>query len=132
MNTETDRLLAAWREGTISRDELQTLLVFLETKEGRKTLVNDWFLEATLPDALRSTSDSTQLATPQNILPITANASVGKTRWRPLSAAAGLVIGFLSASVVWAISTPRPMANVTVSKALLNGGFEAQSGRLDE
>lgn len=131
MNTETDRLLAAWREGTISGSELQTLLAVLETAEGRKTLVNDWFLEATIPDALRSASGADLEHAPQNILPIQPTASVGWSRWRPLSAAAGLVVGFLSASVVWAISAPRPVAIATVSTALLDGGFEAQSGRVN-
>jgi len=64
-----------------AEDVIQEVWVQLakEVAKAGKTLVNDWFLEATLPDALPSTSDSTQFRAPQNMPPITSSALDGRT-----------------------------------------------------
>jgi hypothetical protein len=51
--------------------------------------------------------------------------------WRPLTAAAaGLVIGLFSATVVWAVTSPRVVATASRLFALVDGSFEKRSGRL--
>lgn len=50
---------------------------------------------------------------------------------RPLAAAAaGLVIGLFSATVVWAVTSPRVVATASRLFALVDGSFEKQSGRV--
>lgn len=126
MNMHLDELMDRWREGQISDEELRRLTEALGTPEGRATLRGDWFLEAALPNALR-TSPILKLA--QTLAPM--GPSQGRTwtswlAWRPLAAAAaGLVIGMFCTSVVFAYTQPR--LPVVVSKAIPLGdaGFES-------
>ena len=107
MNTHLNEILNRWREGTLSDEELRCLTEALDTPEGRAALRRDWFLEAALPEALRT---SPVLKLPQQLDPMaTAQAKrwPGRFSWRPLTAAAaGLLIGLFSASVVFAYVAP--------------------------
>ena len=52
-------------------------------------------------------------------------------QWRPLTAAAaGLVFGLFCASVAWAYTSPRVMAEVRRVSALVDASFEKQPGRV--
>ncbi len=49
-----DELLQRWREGRLNEAELAELTHHIGTPAGRKRLRQDWFLEATLPEALKT------------------------------------------------------------------------------
>jgi len=105
-----------WREDSLTEEEMHRLNEALITPEGRAALRDDWFLEASLPGALR-TRRLLKVAEP----PQTMNRA-GWLSWRPLTAAAaGLIIGIFSASLVLAVTLPRATSERLLS--LVNGSF---------
>jgi len=54
MNTHRDELIHRWREGNLSEEELHRLNEALTTPEDRAAMRGEWFLEASLPEALRT------------------------------------------------------------------------------
>lgn len=124
MNTHLDELINRWREGKLSEEELCCLTEALDTPEGRAALRGDWFLDAALPEALR-TSPVLKLA--QELDPMAraqAKRWTGWLSWRPLTAAAaGLVIGLFSASVVFAYVAPSLRKAMTLR--VFEDSFEA-------
>ena len=120
MNANPDELINRWREGSLSDEEMRQLTDTIATQEGRAALRGDWFLEAALPEALRTspvlkmTEEMRWMVAPQR------KRWSGWLQWRPLTAAAaGLVIGLCSASMVWAYAVRQQ------STVLLAEGFEA-------
>ena len=120
MNTHLDELINQWREGRVSDEDLRRLTEALDTPEGRASLRADWFLEAALPEALRTSS----------LLKVSHKADPERTRrwtawfsWRPLTAAAaGIVFGMFCTSVVFAHVRPSLGKVLT----LLQEGFESR------
>jgi len=107
MNTHLDELINRWREGELSDEELRRLTDAIATPEGRAALRGDWFLEAALPEALR-TSPVLKLA--QKLDPMATSQTRTWTNWlswRPLTAAAaGIVLGMFCTSMVFAYVGP--------------------------
>jgi ferric-dicitrate binding protein FerR (iron transport regulator) len=93
MNTDLDKLIRRWREGSLTEEELHHLNEALTTAEGRAAMRDDCFLEAALPEALR-TSRLLKAEEP----PQTRKWSRWLS-WRPLAAAAALVL-FLGGWVI--------------------------------
>ena len=122
MNTHLDELINRWREGQLSDEELRRLTDALATQEGRAALRGDWFLEAALPEALR-TSPVLKLA--QTMDPMATSQTRSWTNWlswRPLTAAAaGVVFGIFCTSVVFAYIAPSLGKVMT----LLDDSFES-------
>lgn len=54
MKRDPADLIHRWREGNLSPDELLRLNELLATREGRAALRDEWFLDAALPEALRT------------------------------------------------------------------------------
>jgi hypothetical protein len=52
MNDELHDLLHRWQIGTLGEDGLRRLNDLLDTPEARAVLHDEWFLDATLPEAL--------------------------------------------------------------------------------
>lgn len=101
MNTHLDELMNRWRENTLSDDDWRQLNDALSTQEGRAALRGEWFLDAALPEALRTSS---LLQVVQKTESPQALKQARWLSWRPLiSAAAGLVIGLFSASMVFGL-----------------------------
>jgi hypothetical protein len=107
MNAHLDELINRWREGKLSDEELRRLTDALATQEGRAALRGDWFLEAALPEALRTTR---VLKLAQKLDPMVTSQTRTWTNWlswRPLTAAAaGIVFGMFCTSIVFAYVAP--------------------------
>jgi hypothetical protein len=102
MNTDLDKLIRRWREGTLTDEELHLLNETLSTTEGRAAMRDDCFLEAALPEALR-TSHLLKVAEQPS-----ARMPTGWLSWRPLAAAAA-VVAFAGGLVLGArFKTPKP------------------------
>lgn len=54
MKPDSADLIHRWREGPLPPDELPRLNDLLATREGRAALRGEWFLDAALPEALRT------------------------------------------------------------------------------
>ncbi len=54
MKPDSADLIHRWREGTLPPEELPRLNDLLATREGRAALRGEWFLDAALPEALRT------------------------------------------------------------------------------
>lgn len=120
MNTHLDELINRWREGRLSDEDLRRLTEALDTPEGRASLRANWFLEAALPEALRT---SPLLRVSRKAEPQQTRKWTGWLSWRPLAAAAaGLVFGMFCTSLVWAVSSPRTTTKRLFS--LINGSFD--------
>ena len=52
MNDELHDLIHRWHTGTLGEDGLRRLIDLLDTPEARAVLHDEWFLDATLPEAL--------------------------------------------------------------------------------
>lgn len=65
MKHDLNELMRRWHEGGLTDEQLRDLTTQLSTAEGRKALRDDWFLEAALPEALR-TSAVTRMAPPDS------------------------------------------------------------------
>jgi len=98
MNTHRDELIHRWREGNLSEEELHRLNEALTTPEDRAAMRGEWFLEASLPEALRTSRLLKVAELPQ------MRKGKGWLNWRPLmAAAAALVIAGVS---VWWMHGP--------------------------
>lgn len=89
MNTHLDELINRWREGRLTDEDLRRLTEALDTPEGRASLRADWFLEAALPEALRT---SPLLKVSQKAEPQQTRKWTGWLSWRPLAAAAAALV----------------------------------------
>ncbi len=93
-----DELLQRWREGRLSAAELDDLMRQLGTVEGRKRLRLDWFLETTLPEALKAADLARAVAkvAPLKSVPwtgrIVAWCTGMRSAWRWATAAVALVV----------------------------------------
>lgn len=97
MNTHLDELITLWHEGALTKEKLHRLNEILATAEGRAAMRDDCFLEAALPEALRTTRLLKAVEPPQT------KKWAGRFSWRPLTAAAaGLVFGMFCTSIVFA------------------------------
>jgi hypothetical protein len=120
MSTHLDELIHRWREGSLTEEELHHLNEALTTPEGRATMRGDWFLEASIPEALRTTRLLKAVEPPQTI------KWAAWLSWRPLTAAAaGLAIGLFSASMVFAFVAQHGAMEQRWPLALTDGGFES-------
>jgi hypothetical protein len=54
MIADVSKLVARWGDGDLSEGEMRRLTDALSTAEGRAALRQDWFLDAALPQALRT------------------------------------------------------------------------------
>lgn len=106
----TDELLQRWSDGSITADELRELTAKLAEPEHQSALLDDWLLESSLPDRLPGASVAS-LPEAHRTTGLLKTAEQPQTRkwagwlsWRPLTAAAaGLVIGLFSASMVYGL-----------------------------
>ena len=122
-------LLHGYLNGTLDEAEFARLQSLLrENADARRTLRSFSTVDAKL----------TQLAAlhPETVRSFTEPVLLSQTSarwysWRPLTAAAaGLVIGLFSASLVFGYAMPRAVATASRLFALVDGSFEDQSGRL--
>jgi hypothetical protein len=123
-------LLHGYLDGTLPEADFARLQSLLrESAEARRTLrclatvgAKLHQLAAINPATLRL------LATP--VVPETRRAHAWFS-WRPLTAAAaGLAIGSLSASMVWAYAVPMAKSTIEQAVALLSEGFEQAAAKL--
>lgn len=138
----TDELLQRWSDGSITADELRELTAKLAETEHQSALLDDWLLESSLPDRMPGASVAS-LPEAQRTTGLLKAAEQPQTRkwsgwlsWRPLTAAAaGLVVGLFSASLVLAVGSPKVTSERLFS--LVNGssgdppighGFPQQTG----
>jgi len=127
MNTHLDEPINRWCDGKLSDEELRRLTDALATPEGRTALRGDWFLEAAIPEALRTTP---LLKLAQKLDPMAISQTRKWTNWlswRPLTAAAaGLATGMFCTSVLFAYT--QPSSPVVVNKVLPLADAEFESG----
>jgi hypothetical protein len=125
-------LLHHYLHGTIGEGDFARLQSLLrENAEARRTLRDLSTIDAKLQDLAAANPATLRLLAP----PVTSPAPISHRSvwlsWRPLTAAAaGLVIGLFSATVVWAVTSPRVVATASRLFSLVDGSFEKQSGRL--
>lgn len=81
MNSERTDLLHRWHLGTLDQSGLFRLNELLDTPEARAALHDEWFLDATLPEALAAMPAWT-LQRPALVLPAAAARSSATPRWR--------------------------------------------------
>ena len=123
MNNHWHDLIQQYISGTISDDDAAAL----EQQLISDSNLRDGYLDAlNLDSALAATAESAELALSLPVLPsqraLTPALPSHWLSWRPLTAAAaGLVIGLFSASVVWAVAKPARSAQV---RPVLSEGFE--------
>ncbi len=133
MVTDIEHLLNKWREGNLSDEQLRRLTQALEKRQAREALRDDWFLESSLPEALRASPVLNIELPPDEItspLPIEASRWTHWLSWRPLTAAAaGIVFGMLCTSLVFGHSNPRIVQQMLI---LANAGFEEQEAPLPD
>ena len=119
MTNDDDRLIGRYFDGTLTPDEKDALQELLtHSAEARKR----FRLLATIEDGLAERGQDLVLpeASPEPQPRIRAILM-----WRPLaSAAAGLVIGALSASVLWAHAAPKLPELLRIDVPLVDPGFE--------
>jgi hypothetical protein len=122
MNTDWNDLIQRYIAGHTTAEETHRLEAALKADDALADLyLRHMELDVALEASAASAEVTRELLTAP-IAPETRHDSVWLT-WRPLTAAAaGLVIGLFSASLVWAISTPRSTAEKLLS--LQNGSFE--------
>lgn len=108
-----DELLQRWREGRFSDAELAELTRELRTVEGRKRLRQDWFLEATLSEALKAADLARTVAI---VAPLESVSWTGRlvawwtgmrSAWRWAAAVAAVGLALLA---VRPLVSPRPPA----------------------
>jgi len=125
-----DELLQRWSDGSITADELRELTAKLAKPEHQSALLDDWLLESSLPDrlpvaAVAGLHESAMNRRIERIAPVRAKQWAGWLSWRPLTAAAaGLVIGLFSASMVFAYAVPRMRMDRHRVVPLFNERFE--------
>lgn len=127
MGTDLEQLINKWRDGNLSHEEFRGLTEALQTREARAALCDDWFLESSLPEALRA-SLVRDIDVPRRELPQPLPSEVSRwthwLSWRPLTAAAaGIVFGMLCTSLVFGYSSPRSVQQMLI---LVNAGFETE------
>ena len=109
----TDELLQRWSAGSITADELRELTAKLAEPQHQSALLDDWLLESCLPDRLpgAAVAGLRESEMSRSVERVDSPRGMRWTRWlqwRPLAAAAaGLVFGLLSASMVFAYAVPR-------------------------
>lgn len=81
MNSELNDLLHRWHLGTLDESGLRRLNELLDTPEARAALHDEWFLDATLPEALAAMPAWT-LQRPLLVLPAASEKSSDTPRWR--------------------------------------------------
>jgi hypothetical protein len=121
MNTDAEKLadaLERWNAGALGAEELEQITRSLESPDARKALLDDWLLERALPESLSKAAirqshplaQSLETATPLSAAGATVEAGnvVRVSLWRRSgllrtlgTAAAGLVLGVFSASLVF-------------------------------
>jgi hypothetical protein len=121
MNTDAEKLAEAlklWNAGALGTEELERLSRSLDAPDARKALLDDWLLERALPESLSKAAirqshplaQSLETATPllESATPVEVGNVVRVSRWRRSgllrtlgTAAAGLVLGVFSASLVF-------------------------------
>ncbi|MFN0075575.1 MAG: hypothetical protein ACKVY0_03775 [Prosthecobacter sp.] len=123
MNTDWNDLIQRYIAGHTTAEETHRLETALKADDALADLyLRHMELDVALEASAASAEATRELLTAA-ILPETRHGFAWLS-WRPLAAAAaGLVIGLFSASIVWATSTPR------VSKERL---FSLQNGNFDE
>lgn len=105
---------------------LQTLL--RESADARRTLRSLATVNAKLRQLAAVNPDTLHLlsAPPE----LVRRRGIPWLSWRPLAAAAGIVLGMFCTSVVFGYVMPRAVATASRLLALVDGSFEKQSGRL--
>jgi hypothetical protein len=96
MNQELRDLLFRWHRDTLSEEDLRRLTDLLDSPEARAALHDEWFLDATLPEALAAMPAWT-LRRPALVQPAAPGRRFTPAHWTALGAAA--VITF--ACLVW-------------------------------
>ena len=126
----TDELLQRWSDGSITTEELRELTAKLAEPEHQSALLDDWLLESSLPDrlpgaavaGLRASETSRSV---ERMDSVRARQWTGWLSWRPLTAAAaGLVFGLFSASMVWAYAVPLTRGTIEQVVSVFVDGFE--------
>lgn len=95
MNPELHDLLHRWHIGTLNEDGLRRLNELIDTPEARAAVHDEWFLDATLPEALLALP---AWNVPQpDLLSRSAHRRLSSAQWTALGAAAAVTI----ACLVW-------------------------------
>lgn len=128
-------LIHQYLNGTLSEDAMQQLQPLLREKPEARRLLRDLSTIDTKLQDLAAANPETLRLLAAPILRQTQhepNASrLTLHNWRPLAAAAaGLVFGLLSASMLWAYAVPRAVTTVEQLFSLVDGSFEKQPGRI--
>ena len=94
----TDELLQRWSDGSITADELRELTAKLAKPEHQRALLDDWLLESSLPDRLPGAAvaglrESEMSQRVKRMDSPRAARWTGWLSWRPLAAAAAVVVG---------------------------------------
>ena len=131
MNTDWIDLIQRHIAGLTTDEEARRLNTALKTDDALADLyVRHVELEVSLEAKAASAEATREL--------LTATPSTRPTfwlSWRPqllTAAAAGVIFGLFSASIVWAISSPRWAMTISAITSLENAGFEQSLGRLPE
>lgn len=128
MNTNDPRfeLIRRCRDGEASTEELAQLESCLrEDVDFRQSYVRYFNLDVALIAVAKA------VPKPETIVTSSLPRRNAWLSWRPLTAAAaGVVFGLFCASVAWAYTSPRVVAEVRKLAALVDGSFENQPGHV--
>jgi hypothetical protein len=126
MKSEWHDLIQQYISGTLSDPEAQRLEETLKKEPAAADLYLSYInLDVTL-EAHASSSDS--ISELLSSIPLATDTRPQRSAlWRPLmAAAAGLVLGLFSASLLFAYATPQAVVTASRLLALVDGGFEGQ------
>ena len=122
--TELDSLIDDCLEGRLSEADAAQLSDHLE--QSPQARVRYWEMAA-IHGLLENSLQAASLRVITGQAPALAPKSMHRLQWYPFTAAAGLLLGLFSASVVFAYGVPRPVAKASRLSALVDGSFEKQS-----
>jgi hypothetical protein len=130
MKTDCHDLIQRYICGTLPDTDARRLEEMLKTDPAAADLYLSYInLDVTLEAHAGSSDSISQLL---SSLPLGADAHPQRSAlWRPLlAAAAGLVLGLFSASLLFAYATPQAVVTASRLLALVDGGFEGQPERI--
>ena len=121
-NSDLDALIDACLDGRLSDAEADRLSQWIE--ESSEARERYWEL-ASVHGLIEQSMQSASLKAATGEALVTAAKTAGLSRWRRItSVAAGIVIGILSASLVWAYTIPRVNQTQRVSREIVFESFE--------
>jgi hypothetical protein len=122
---ELDSLIHAWLDGTASDADGARLNDRLRTDPEARTL----YLQLADMHSCLAVDEAFWAPAAQAVVPPSNPSRPTWRQWRPLgAAAAGLVIGLGTGTLVWGFAAERPVSTAAAVVALADGGFEKDAG----